>query len=151
MSLCSIYSAFSFAWDSYSVIYKGKNSTPECVEEMWQCCSLPVCKVLFALQSCGRSFYCYFPLVIPLSVNVQPKLLQLRINKYEVLKFFRFCKGYAFTVRPSEKDEKKIRSGLNNLQWMVCCYSYSVENSKRSGMCESEKMTQRNAKSPCSL
>lgn len=31
ISVFAMYSAFLFAWDSYSIIYKGKNSTPECV------------------------------------------------------------------------------------------------------------------------
>lgn len=62
-----MYSAFSFAWDSYLIIYKGKNSTPECVVERWQCCSLPaksectdgftVCEEYFIMEGIGSFFH----------------------------------------------------------------------------------------------
>lgn len=51
---------------------------------------------------------------------------ELCMNKYEV---FSICQSFAFTIRSSEM-KKRIHPGVNNLHWMVCCFSKSVENSK---------------------
>lgn len=57
------------------------------------------------------------------------------LKTYEV---FSICQGYAFTIRSSEMKER-IHPGVNNLEWMVCCFAYSGGKSKWRGMCVREK------------
>lgn len=56
ISVFAMYSAFLFAWDSYSIIYKGKNSTQACVG--WKVAVLmSTCKHL-AHRRCFMLKYC---------------------------------------------------------------------------------------------
>lgn len=62
ISVFAMYSAFLFAWDSYSIIYKGKNSTPECVgwngAVLTSTCKHLVHRRCFLLGVLYSIFYC---------------------------------------------------------------------------------------------